>query len=174
LGSENDPNAPLTYSDLMTGQQLAKEYGEIIKSRSIAKEVADSLKLPDVNASLVQTNIHVTVREETRLLIVSCNNKVPKRTKQIIDKVNEVFIKRVKMLSTFSDVAVIDEANIPTLPIPPKHKIKILLGLVAGLMFSFTLIFFIEELDDTVKTAEDVEKGIDLKVLGTIPILKLK
>jgi capsular exopolysaccharide synthesis family protein len=66
-------------------------------------------------------------------------------------------------------VDIIDPAEPPMRPISPKLYLNIVLSIVLGLMAGIALAYFIEYLDTSVKTVDDVERYLDLPVLGVIP-----
>ncbi len=72
------------------------------------------------------------------------------------------------------NVWVIEEATLPEIPAKPQKKRNLLLGLVFGLFGGVGLAFFLEYLDNTVKTPEDVEERFDIPVISTIDLLKTK
>jgi capsular exopolysaccharide synthesis family protein len=64
----------------------------------------------------------------------------------------------------------VDSAKPPTLPVRPKKKLNILLGVLFGLSIGVGIAFLLEILDDTVKTGDDIER-LNLTLLGTIPLV---
>lgn len=70
------------------------------------------------------------------------------------------------------DVWVIEEAELPKIPAKPNKKRNILLSLILGLFGGIGLAFFLEYLDNTVKSPEDIEERFDIPVIGTISFLK--
>src|SRR5436853_6886523 len=54
-------------------------------------------------------------------------------------------------------------------PIQPNIPLNITLGVIVGLIMGFGLAFFIEYLDTSVKTIDDVERALQAPVLGVIP-----
>ncbi len=54
-------------------------------------------------------------------------------------------------------------------PVRPNVTLNIILGVVVGLVMGFGLAFFIEYLDTSVKTIDDVERALQSPVLGVIP-----
>jgi succinoglycan biosynthesis transport protein ExoP len=54
-------------------------------------------------------------------------------------------------------------------PVRPDKTLNIILGLVVGLAVGIGLAFFIEYLDTSVKTIDDVERAFQAPVLGVIP-----
>jgi succinoglycan biosynthesis transport protein ExoP len=66
-------------------------------------------------------------------------------------------------------VIVCNPARVDKIPVSPKSVIIIPFGIVVGLMVGLGLAFFIEYLDTSVKTIDDVERSLQAPVLGVIP-----
>lgn len=72
------------------------------------------------------------------------------------------------------NVWVIKEATVPQHPSQPRKILNLLLGVALGSLGGIVLAFFVEYLDNTVKSAEEVEQRFGLTVLGAIEQLKGK
>lgn len=66
-------------------------------------------------------------------------------------------------------VEIVDAAEESTRPVSPNLILNVLLSIFVGLGSGVGLAYFIEYLDTSIKTADDVERWIDLPVLGLIP-----
>ena len=66
-------------------------------------------------------------------------------------------------------VQITDPATPGDAPVKPNKTLNIALGLVFGLVMGIGLAFFIEYLDTSVKTIDDVERAFQAPVLGVIP-----
>ena len=66
-------------------------------------------------------------------------------------------------------VTIVDQAKPGKSPVKPNKTLNIILGIVIGLMVGVGLAFFIEYLDTSVKTIDDVERALQSPVLGVIP-----
>jgi capsular exopolysaccharide synthesis family protein len=66
-------------------------------------------------------------------------------------------------------VSLVDSAVPGKDPVKPNKALNIILGLVIGLIVGIALAFFIEYLDTSVKTIDDVERALQAPVLGVIP-----
>jgi capsular exopolysaccharide synthesis family protein len=66
-------------------------------------------------------------------------------------------------------VIVRDPARPVLRPVSPKTYVIIPFGILVGLMVGISLAFFIEYLDTSVKTIDDVERALQAPVLGVIP-----
>ncbi len=72
-------------------------------------------------------------------------------------------------LPKLSMVEIIDRAVASMRPQKPNKPLNIALGVIIGLVVGVGLAFFIEYLDTSVKTIDDVERALGSPVLGVIP-----
>jgi capsular exopolysaccharide synthesis family protein len=90
------------------------------------------------------------------------------RTREAMQmELNQQYINA--QISKESSVQVIDKARVGNNPVKPAKTLFISAGAVAGLLLGFLLAFFIEYLDTSVKTIDDVEQALGAPVLGVIP-----
>lgn len=68
-----------------------------------------------------------------------------------------------------NNVHIVDHARVPSMPVRPRKRLSIAIGLVVGVILGVTSAFAREVMDTSVKTAEDVERSISRPVLGVIP-----
>lgn len=68
-----------------------------------------------------------------------------------------------------SSIHIVDRAVVPTGHYSPNMRMNILISMVLGLGFGFLMAYFIEYLDDSLKTPDDVENYLQLATLGIIP-----
>jgi polysaccharide biosynthesis transport protein len=70
-----------------------------------------------------------------------------------------------------NNIRPLDRALVPTDPVEPNMRNAGMLGLTLGLLLSLGLAFFVEYLDRTVKSQEDIEQVLSLPFLGFVPSL---
>jgi polysaccharide biosynthesis transport protein len=68
-----------------------------------------------------------------------------------------------------NNVKIIEKAQIPTEPLPPQSRKKMLLGIMVGLGFGGCLAFIAEHFDKRFKTVDDAERELEIPFLGFIP-----
>jgi polysaccharide biosynthesis transport protein len=66
-------------------------------------------------------------------------------------------------------IIVHDYPVLAKLPVSPKVQLNLILGLVVGLVFGVGIAFFLEYIDTSVKSLEDVELYLKVPVLAVIP-----
>ncbi len=72
---------------------------------------------------------------------------------------------------TASNIQILDRAEVPRIPYKPNKKKNLTIAILVGLLGGIGLAFFVEYLDNTVKTSDDIEKEIALPSLGLVPEL---
>jgi capsular exopolysaccharide synthesis family protein len=72
---------------------------------------------------------------------------------------------------TASNIQTVDQAEVPARPYKPNIPRKILYAAVIGLFIGAGLAFFLEYLDNTIKTSEDVEQIVRLPSFGMVPTI---
>lgn len=188
-----------TFSDqLASGQQrliallkeLTPEHLEVKKAQALVEKVQSQLdeKIDGIliglktnaersKARLTEIEAQVrTARDEMK----STGEKFrsyfdAKRELENLQRVKEAINLRIASeaieteLPLGSIVTVTDEAKMSPNPIKPNKPLNIGLGVIVGLIVGVGLAFFIEYLDTSVKTIDDVERALQAPVLGVIP-----
>jgi tyrosine-protein kinase Etk/Wzc len=75
----------------------------------------------------------------------------------------------IQMESKSGGLKLVDEAQVPTEPVPRRDLIFYAVSLIVGLATGVGLSILREFMDDTVKSTDDVERQLALTLLGTIP-----
>jgi polysaccharide biosynthesis transport protein len=69
---------------------------------------------------------------------------------------------------------IVSEAAPPTAPSSPRPLLAITIALLAGLIAGALAAFGVEALDDTVKSADDIEQGVGVPALAVVPTISKK
>lgn len=97
-------------------------------------------------------------------------DRLKKTSQTLAEKATETQIARSIDLGDTS-VMVLSEASVPTHPVKPNKTLNMALAFVIGLILFTLLAFLLEHLDNTLKSPEDVERVLDLPVLGIVPLM---
>jgi capsular exopolysaccharide synthesis family protein len=98
-----------------------------------------------------------------------------KRALENLQKIKDMIFVRMLQetvdasLPQSSIVEIYDRAEPSMRPVRPNIALNIALGILVGLIVGVGLAFFIEYLDTSVKTIDDVEQALGAPVLGVIP-----
>lgn len=178
--------------------ELSKKYGP--KHPVIKRAVADLNKLEEKRKKEIQRIIQSIKNEydlarssETTLRNILENTKrenarfnekniqlgILKREIETNRFLYDALIKKIKEQSITDqaqsvDIWIIEKAKTPNNPSNQRHKQRMMLGLVIGLLGGIGLSFFLEYLDQTVKSPDEIENRFGLSVLGMVPQLKPK
>jgi capsular exopolysaccharide synthesis family protein len=102
-----------------------------------------------------------------------------KREAETASQLYQLVVKRQKeatlaSLQETNNVYKLDPAIAPEVPVYPRVKLNILLAAVVGLLGGIGLAFFLEYLDNTFKSQDDIERLLQIPFLGIIPSIKLE
>lgn len=160
--------ADVEYSDLMANRQLVKSFGEIVKSRTVAQRVVKNLSL-DMTPEALLNQVEVNYRQQTEIVQISVENSDPKLARDIANSFAYGVIQRVQEVMGVDVLRIIDLAVVPQAPIKPRPQLNIAIAALLGLMVSVGIVFLMEYFDNTIKTTNDVERYLELPVIGMIP-----
>src|SRR5579872_5434525 len=68
-----------------------------------------------------------------------------------------------------SNINIVDQASQPIEPVEPNIPLNIALGLMGGLLGGVALAFVVENIDNSIRTPQDIESYCQLPSLGVIP-----
>lgn len=159
----------ITATDLTLNKNLVSTYSELIKSKTILREVINNLNINKSEASL-KNNITVSAVEDTDLIKIRVTDADPEIARQVAAETADVFIAEVANgVYKINNVQVWDEAETATAPYNVNHIRDIIIFMLVGFVVAFAYVLIANMLDTTIKSAEDVEKYIGLPVLASIP-----
>lgn len=172
IQSENNTNSEaITQNDITLNSKLVSTYSEIIRSKTIAKEVINSLGL-DMTISEFISGVTVTSKDDTELIEITVSNSDSKLSADIANSLAEVFREKVNEIYKIDNLSVIDVAEPSDVPYNIGTIKNILLFAVIGLVLSCGVIFIIVYFDDTIKDEKDIESLLNIPVIASIPKLE--
>ncbi|MEW6378543.1 MAG: polysaccharide biosynthesis tyrosine autokinase [bacterium] len=153
------------------------------KINSEVQKIVNSIKT-EYEIAVAQEGILLQALNEQKEEALDLNKKaiqynVLKRDAESNQQMFEVVLNRLKETDLTrglknSNIRIIDRAEVPDKPIKPNKKLNLLLGAIVGLFAGIGLSFFLEYLDNTIKTPEDVKRYLHIPLLATVPHLVIK
>ncbi|WP_147534475.1 YveK family protein [Bacillus marasmi] len=160
-------------SEVQTNLQLINTYNVIIKSPAILDLVAGTIG-NDMSASQLSSKITVGSEKDSQVVNISVQDPDPAMAAKIANTVAGVFQKEIVNIMNVDNVSILAKASVPENPSPvkPNPELNIAIALVVGLMAGVGIAFLLEYLDNTIKTEQDIEKILEMPVLGVITTIE--
>jgi capsular polysaccharide biosynthesis protein len=158
----------LTINDLQTGLQLTKDYMILVKSRPVTEQVIKKLNLSMSNESLAGM-IDVNTPEDTRILEIKVKYSNPDMAKKIVDTVASISSEQMVKVMEIEKVNIVELGNLSTAS-GPNIKRDAIYGGLAGIGVILIIFAVLYLINDTVNTAEDIERYLGITTLGTMPL----
>ncbi|MFP3125336.1 Wzz/FepE/Etk N-terminal domain-containing protein [Ectobacillus funiculus] len=168
-------NSIVQYNEVQTNLQLVNTYSVIIKSPAILDQVKKQLNL-DMSVQELTNKINVASETDSQVFSVTVQDAKPELARDIANTTAAVFKEEVAKIMSVDNVSVLSTAEVTKdqSPIKPQPMLNIVIAFVIGLMVSIGLAFLLEYLDNTIKREQDIEKNLELPVLGVVTKMEEK
>lgn len=163
-----EPGVQLTESDVMMYQDLVKTYTEIAKSSVVAERAVDDGNL-NISAGALQGGLTVESEAGTQVLKLSVKSGQPSDAAKQAEAAAQAFLQESKRLLPSGTVNIMDHAKVPKAPIKPNKRLNVIIAFAVGLMAAVGLALLMEFMNDNIRSEEDVEKYLGVRVIGIIP-----
>lgn len=175
VNQAKNEQALYNYNEVQTNLQLINTYNVIIKSPAILELVVKELHL-DMTAEELNEKINVQSEKDSQVVNISVQDPDPHQAAEIANKTAEVFKREIVKIMNVDNVSILAKATVKDkqAPVKPKPLLNIAIALVVGLMTGVGLAFLLEYLDNTIKTEQDIEKLLELPVLGVIATIDVQ
>lgn len=169
----NEITNPVTKSD----SNLFSTYINLIKSNSLMENVKTNIKI-DLNINDLINSVSVNRIENTEMIEISVKNSDSNLASNIANEIATVFSKNIKELYDIN--AYVVEPAVPSKTpynsdnVKIEHLKNIVAFMMIGLIIDILYIILVIKIDTKIKSEDDIEKDIDLKVLMSIPAINEK
>ena len=196
----SDPTVQSLRVQILNSQQniieLGKKYGkkhpEMIKAqdelnglkakkdqevRRVVDSIRNEYEMSRVNVLNLQKMVGQAKSETMKVNEKFVQYGVLKREAETSRQLFDAIVKQIKEQAITQDlqrvsVWVLQKASVPRNPARPQKSKNLLYGLLIGLIGGVGLAFFVEYLDNTVKSPDDIETKLGAPVLGVVTLLK--
>ncbi|MED3892300.1 Wzz/FepE/Etk N-terminal domain-containing protein [Peribacillus frigoritolerans] len=169
LVNQKQSENQLDSNQIQSNIDMINTYSVIIKSPAILEKVNDELKL-DQSVEQLSEKITINSQENSQVFSLTVQDSNPTEAVEIANTVSETFQKEIKDIMNVDNVSVLAKAEIkddPT-PVKPNPVLNIAIAVVVGLMAGIGLAFLLEFMDNTIKDEDDIERLLELPILGSI------
>lgn len=166
VAASND--SVVNLQDLNIGTSLTKDYEELILSYPVLNDVIKNLKL-DMTTEDLTGMILLENPADTRVLRVTVTSTDPVEAKNIANEVVKVAQKYLPDTMSTPEPNIAESARVAEHKSAPSNLKFTIIGGMLGLLISAGWIIFMFMMDDTIHSAEDMEKAFGIVPLTTIP-----
>ncbi len=156
-------------ADIQVGTSLTQDYKVLITSRTVVEQVIENLQLDCTYGQMLE-QVSVNNPSNTRIIEITIQDNVPEDAKLIVDEFVEVSREKISSIMVTDAPSVVDYGNMPINPVSPNIMKNTVIGAALGAFLAIAIVIVIFLMDDTVKTADDVEKYLGLNTLTSVPL----
>lgn len=156
--------APAQYATNAYGEQEQTAPAHPAKYKLVAAKYDDT----DLTADSVAKMISISNQTNSQVFSVNVKSGDAKMSKDIANKIAEVFKDKVASIMSVSNVSIVSKAMTNSKPVAPNVKLITLAGFLLGVFAGFAWVFIKEVTDRTVKDLEFLTDELKLTNLGVI------
>ena len=155
-------------SDFSLGLSVTTDCTILLKSHSVLEEVIRELDLKTSYNDLYKA-VTTSNPSNSRILNVVVKSDSPENAKRIVDKICEIGVEQIENAMGFRQVNFYERGTLNSRPcnrtsVTVYLAIGVAAAVIVYLIFAAKLIF-----DDRINSDEDIEKYLDLAIIGVIP-----
>lgn len=151
----------------------------LLQANKLVKGISKDLKGAQDNERRLANELN---REKQKFQEITTKEQGYLKLKREVDanrNLYETFLTRYKEMSITIDLEVqqarvIDQAEVPLTAAKPNKKLLVLLAFIASFGFAVVLTFLLDALNDSFRTAQEVESTLGMRLLGLLPLIKVK
>jgi len=160
-------------SNLSIPNPTSEQRAKLLEDQAFLAQLQPVLSLyQEIYSNLIVTGQPVSNGESINPLLSQLQTTLNLYQQIYVGLLSSLENVRLTRAQNTPNVVQVEAAKVPSLPFQPKPLQQSLLAAAVGLLFAGGIAFFVEYLDVTIKTPEDVEREVNLPVLGLIAEIK--
>lgn len=156
-------------ADIQTGTNLTNDYIVVVKGRPVLEQVITNLGLDETYATLKE-KVALNNPSNSRILDITVTDQDPQRAKLIADEIAKVGSAFIAEKMVQDPPTIIQYGYVNENPVSPNVLTNTVLGAAVGAFLAMAIIIITYLMNDTIMTADDIERKLGLNVLGTLPL----
>ena len=169
VNTRQDANANVTSDQINSATKLVETYSIIVKSDTVLSRVIDDLGL-NLNYGELKDKVTVKSVNSTQVMEISVEDADPAAAQIICQKITQVCPELIKDAVEAGSVKLISAASTPVQPVSPNTLKNTAVGALLGLVACAGVLVLKMLLNNKINNDADVQKYLDLPVLGVIPV----
>lgn len=156
-------------ADIQIGSNLTNDYIVVVKDRPVLEQVINNLGLKENYAELL-SKVSLNNPSNSRILQITVTDEDPYRAKAIADEIANVSAGFIADKMKQDRPSVISYGYADGDAVSPNVLMNTVLGAAIGAFLAMAIVIISYLLNDTIMTADDIERKLGLNVLGTLPL----
>ena len=168
VNTRQDSTTTVSTDNITSAKNMIDTYAVIIKSNLVLNDVIQRMGL-DMTYSQLADSITVGSVNSTQIMAITVTNENPGLAGKIAQTIAEVAPDVIVEKVEAGSCKAVSDVEIDTTPVYPQTKKTTLLCALAGMVAACALLVVNHLLHNYIVDDEDVQKKLDLPVLGFIP-----
>lgn len=164
----NRQSDTISSSDISISTYLTRDYENLISDRAVLDEVSDRMNNKYTYAQL-KNALTVENPENTRFIEIQIRTANAADSKKIVDLICEVSQEKITELLGVERVTIVREGEISRNPSYPNLTGNLMKSVILALAAYAAFIMIAYFMNDKINSPEDVQKYLNVSVLGNIP-----
>ncbi len=165
--------AAVDLTDLTVGQSLSSDYVELVKTRPIVEDVINELKLDYEYEDLVEM-MDIAAVTDTRILKINVTSEDPKEAAAIANSLASKAEIELPNLMDTPKPHIAESAIVPVNHSYPSLTKNTMIGALLLMLIVLAALTVMYLMDDTIKSAEELEKVFGIMPLTVVPEGKIE
>jgi capsular exopolysaccharide synthesis family protein len=174
LSAEKRPQHPDHIAKTTELRKIEQKMAE--RASQIIEELRGQYALALSNAANLKAEIRRTeegahqVHQATAAYDLLRNDAESKRkVYEVVAETMNRFSLNAQLINMNNNVSILDKAIEPRFPIRPRKALTVAFGFLIGLLSGIAAVLFLDYLDNTIRSPEDIEQYLGLGMLAVIP-----
>ncbi|HRW36554.1 MAG: polysaccharide biosynthesis tyrosine autokinase [Acidimicrobiales bacterium] len=174
-----------TYASVYQTSRLTALTADIVETKKVVQEQIDAFQaqVDEINAPVAELDNRILLTDPSSLEYSRLNAQREQVRQQTdaeraaaqasLDQYKTTLnqLQLSERLNTTGGVQVLNPATVPSAPISPTIMTDVIQALAVGLFLGIAAAFLRDQLDDSLRTKDDLERAIkDLPVIGVVPL----
>ncbi|MCR8635919.1 MULTISPECIES: YveK family protein [Paenibacillus] len=164
----------INLNDVNMNLNLIESYKEIIKSNTITETVVANHPEFKLTREQLDKKLKVSSVDKTNLIKIEVEDSNYGKAVLIANEIAQTFMSEIPSLMNVNNVRILSPANPGKLPAPENASIAMNLAVsfILSAMAALGVVFFLENINDTLRSEKEAEHYVGLPVLATIGTIK--
>ena len=157
-------------ADLQTSANLTNDYKVVVTGRPVLEQVIENLKLEEETYGSLSGRVAVNNPSNSRILEITVTDPDPAMAKKIADEIADVSGAFISEKMDQDPPSVLQYGYVAKNAVSPNTMMNTVLGAAIGAFLAMAIVIISYLMNDTIMTAEDIERKLDMHVLGSLPL----